>query len=105
MIYNYIKDKYKEGEPIFFSDIYDGTISKPALTQQLSTLCKKGKGDLMLQFDGTKTKAVYRFKTDVLLKHNLVGQLPEQGAMEKQLKAIIQQYMSRMNENRLLPDK
>ena len=63
------------------------------------------KGDLMLQFDGTKTKAVYRFKTDVLLKHNLVGQLPEQGAMEKQLKAIIQQYMSRMNENRLLPDK
>ena len=63
------------------------------------------KGDLMLQFDGTKTKAVYRFKTDVLLKHNLVGQLPEQESMEKELKAIIQQYMSRMNENRLLPGK
>ncbi len=61
------------------------------------------KGDLMLQFDGTKTTAVYRFKTDVLLKHNLVGQLPEQETMETQLKAIIQQYMSRMNENRLLP--
>ena len=62
------------------------------------------KGDLMLQFDGEKTTAVYRFKTDKLLKHNLVGQLQEQGAMETQLKAIIQQYMSRMNENRLLPD-
>ena len=61
------------------------------------------KGDLMLQFDGMKTTAVYRFKTDRLLKENLVGRLPEQEAMERLLKAIIQQYMSRMNENRLLP--
>jgi len=63
------------------------------------------KGDLMLQFNGTKTTAVYRFKTDLLLKNNLVGQLPEQQPMEQLLKAIIQQYMSRMNENRLLPDR
>ena len=62
------------------------------------------KGDLMLQFDGKKTTAVYRFKTDRLLKENLVGRLPEQQTMEQLLKAIIQQYMSRMNENRLLPD-
>ena len=61
------------------------------------------KGDLMLQFDGTKTTAVYRFKTDKLLKENLVGKLPEQQPMEQFLKALIQQYMSRMNENRLLP--
>ena len=61
------------------------------------------KGDLMLQFDGTKTTAVYRFKTDPLLKQNLVGSLPEQRPMEEFLKALIQQYMSRMNENRLLP--
>jgi len=60
------------------------------------------KGDLMLQFDGSKTTAVYRFKTDPLLKENLVGKLPEQQEMELFLKAIIQQYMSRMNENRLL---
>ena len=63
------------------------------------------KGDLLLQFDGTKTTAVYRFKTDPLLKDNLIGRLPEQQPMETQLKAIIQQYMSRMNENRLLPNK
>ena len=62
------------------------------------------RGDLMLQFDGTKTRAVYRFKTDRMLRHNLVGQLPEQQEQEQFLKAIIQQYMSRMNENRLLPD-
>ena len=60
------------------------------------------KGDLMLQFDGTKTTAVYRFKTDPLLKNNLVGRLPEQQPMEQFIKALIQQYMSRMNENRLL---
>ena len=60
------------------------------------------KGDLLLQFDGTRTTAVYRFKTDKLLKKNLVGQLPEQPAMEQFLKALIQQYMSRMNENRLI---
>ena len=62
-------------------------------------------GDLMLQFDGAKTTAVYRFKTDKLLRENLVGRLPEQQPMEQRLKAIIQQYMSRMNENRLLPDR
>ena len=63
------------------------------------------KGDWMMQFDGQKTTAVYRFKDDPLLKHNLVGTIPEQQAMELQLKAIIQQYMSRMNENRLLPSR
>jgi len=62
------------------------------------------RGDgLLLQFDGTKATAVYRFKTDPLLKENLVGKLPEQQEMELFLKALIQQYMSRMNENRLLP--
>ena len=60
------------------------------------------KGDLMLQFNGEKTTAVYRFKTDPLLKENLVNQLPEQRDLETFLKAVIQQYMSRMNENRLL---
>jgi phosphoglycerol transferase MdoB-like AlkP superfamily enzyme len=63
------------------------------------------RGDLLLQFDGTKTTAVYRFKTDPLLKENLVGKLPEQQEMELFLKALIQQYMSRMNENRLLPNR
>ena len=63
------------------------------------------KGDLMLQFDGDKTTAVYRFKSDPLLKENLVGRLPEQQGMEQFLKALIQQYMSRMNDNRLLPNK
>lgn len=40
-------------------------------------------------------------KSDKLLKENLVGQVPQQGAMELELKAIIQQYMERMNGDRM----
>ncbi len=60
------------------------------------------KGNLMLQFDGQRTKALYRFKTDPMLKHNLVGKLPEQRPLEQELKSLIQQYMHRMNTNTLL---
>ena len=59
------------------------------------------KGDYMLQFDGTGTKAVYAFKTDPMLRHNLVGKVGQQAEMELELKAIIQQYMQRMTQNRL----
>lgn len=58
-------------------------------------------GEWMLQFDGEKTKALYRFKQDPLLKRNLAGHAPEQARMERLLKAIVQQYMTRMSENRL----
>ena len=62
----------------------------------------------VLQFDGERTKAVYAL-TDSLMQHNLMGDgrwkkeegqklLPE---MERELKAIIQQYMERMTEDRL----
>ena len=58
------------------------------------------KGDYLLQFDGEHSKALYR--TDLLLKQNLVAKEPKvANAMELQLKAIIQSYMTRMNENKL----
>ena len=59
-------------------------------------------GDYLLQHDGKKVKAVYRFKSDPMLRTNLAGRVPEQATMERQLKALIQQYMNRMNENRLI---
>ena len=59
------------------------------------------KGEYMLQFDGSKSIAVYKFKEDKLLQHNLVGTVPEQADLEKELKAIIQQYMHRMNADEL----
>lgn len=58
-------------------------------------------GDWMMQHDGNRVKAMYRFKTDPLLKHNMVGKVPEQAAIERLLKAIIQQYMTRMTDDRL----
>ena len=58
-------------------------------------------GDYMLQHDGNQVKALFRYKTDPLLKQNLKGTVPEQAAMERLLKALIQQYMTRMTENRL----
>ena len=56
----------------------------------------------VLQFDGQRTRAVYAL-TDSLMKHNLVGSCPDQESMELELKAIIQQYMARMTQDRLLP--
>ena len=49
-----------------------------------------------------QTRAVYAL-SDSLLEHNLLGTEPLQTPMEWELKAIIQQYMSRMNEDRLTP--
>ena len=57
----------------------------------------------VLQFDGTATKAVYRLD-DRLMKTNLIGKIEQQAQMEHELKAIIQQYMERMTQNRLQAD-
>jgi phosphoglycerol transferase MdoB-like AlkP superfamily enzyme len=70
----------------------------------------------VLQFDGERTKAVYSLE-DRLMKHNLLPELtataPKDSSlftlhsslneMEMELKAIIQQYMERITENRLIP--
>lgn len=61
------------------------------------------KGDWLLQFDGQKTKALYRFRTDLLLKDNLLTKEPKiVKDMERQVKAIIQSYMTRMVNNQLV---
>ncbi len=68
----------------------------------------------VMQFDGTKTTAVYSLD-DRLMKHNLLQEPPAPAdsshfdlqvtlpQMERELKGIIQQYMVRMTENRLTP--
>ena len=63
------------------------------------------KGEYMLQFDGNAATALYNVREDKLLKENVVEKLPatvEQ--MEKGLKAIIQQYMHRMLNNKLVAE-
>jgi hypothetical protein len=58
--------------------------------------------DYLLQNDGLKSTALYNLKTDRLNKINLVNKSPKvQQAMEKSLKAFIQQYNNRMIKNQL----
>ena len=58
----------------------------------------------VLQFDGRQTKAVYAL-SDSLMKQNLIGKIPQQPQMERELKAIIQQYMTRMTQDKLSVNK
>ena len=58
----------------------------------------------ILQFDGQRTCGVYAL-TDSLMKTNMMGKVAEQPQMERELKAIIQQYMERMTQNRLIIKK
>ncbi len=43
MLYEYLKANYNEAEPIFFSDIEIGGITKSAINQQLKKLCDEEK--------------------------------------------------------------
>ena len=62
------------------------------------------KGDYMIQCDGSQVKAAYDYRHDPLLLHNVAGKLPggTQQRMEQELKSLIQQYMNRMNTDRLV---
>lgn len=62
------------------------------------------KGNYLLQFDSEKLTAVYDYKKDWLLKHNLLqkaASIPEVRDNERMLKGIIQSYMQRMLNNEL----
>jgi phosphoglycerol transferase MdoB-like AlkP superfamily enzyme len=56
-----------------------------------------------LLFDGKETVAVYNFKTDSLLRHNLVKEVPEKELLEyeNKLKAIIQTYNNSLIDNKM----
>ena len=55
----------------------------------------------VLQFDGEKSKAMYELE-DSMMERNLIGEKRIEGIeMERELKAIIQQYMERMTQDRL----
>lgn len=60
------------------------------------------KHGLLLQYDAatSRPRALYEL-SDSLLRHNLLGRRPEQQQMQRELEAIVQQYMMRMNQNRL----
>ena len=59
---------------------------------------------LFMQFDGDKVRAVYDLTTDPLLHNNLAGSSddPRIAAMERTLKAFIQQYCTAMTSDNLV---
>ena len=62
------------------------------------------KGDYLMQFsEQGEVKGIYNYKQDWQLKHNLKGKIGNAEAdMQRELKAIIQSYMERMTEDRLV---
>ena len=59
------------------------------------------KDELILLFDGEKSTGLYNIRKDKLMKENIIGTSDVENKMEKELKAIIQQYMTRMINDRL----
>lgn len=62
------------------------------------------KGDYLLLFDGEVSVALYNIRKDPLMKENVIGKTAVHHKMENDLKAIIQQYMTRMINDRLTVD-
>ena len=86
----------------FGIDLFNTKAEDTWAVNYLNGIYQYVKKEHVLQFDGEKTVGVYALN-DSLMRNNLNGHLPYQPWMEQELKAIIQQYMSRMTEDRLLP--
>ena len=58
---------------------------------------------LMMQFDGKEVIGLYNFQEDRLLQHNILSRINEPAPQEmlRYLQATIQQYVTRIKENRL----
>jgi arylsulfatase A-like enzyme len=59
-------------------------------------------GDHVLHWDGKRTVGLYQYRTDPLLEQDLSARAPElRSRMERLMKAVIQQYNTRMIDDRL----
>ena len=95
--------QYDEPYFAFGIDLFNTEAEDTWAVNYLNGIYQYVKHGHVLQFDGQQTRAVYAL-TDSLMQHNVKGKLPQQVQMERELKAIIQQYMERMTQDRLLPD-
>ena len=63
-------------------------------------------GDYLLHFDGEKITGLYNIKSDILMRKNLINDLPEVAAIyEQKLKAILQSYTTRLWSNQMFINK
>lgn len=83
----------------FGCDLFNTPEDKTWAVSCLNGIYQFVKGDRILQFDGTKPVGLYDIN-DHKMQHNLLHKENPSG-MVRQLKAIIQQYMDRMLNDRL----
>ena len=60
--------------------------------------------DLMIEYDNNTLIGIYEFKKDFMLKNNLIkkkGKYSQLPFMQRQMEAILQQYITRMKDNNL----
>ena len=102
-IYPTILSYLGKNEPYlaFGNDLFTTPAHKTFAVNYINGIYQLVQGDLLLQFDGKNTRAVYDYRNDPLLRNNIIDTRSEQPAMEHLLQAIIQQYMQRMNHNKL----
>jgi phosphoglycerol transferase MdoB-like AlkP superfamily enzyme len=93
---NYDKPYFAYGQDVFTTKAADKFV-----IDYNNGIYQLVKGDSFQLFDGEKTKAVYNYKTDPLLKNNLFGEVESQKENEMLIKSIVQQYIERMTANQL----
>lgn len=92
----------KEKYVAFGRNIFNNTNQMPFAIQFFNEMYQLIAHDFLIQFDGEKTIACYKWKTDSLLKHNLMQPLPETAKQHEQfLKAFIQSYHYRIINNKI----
>jgi phosphoglycerol transferase MdoB-like AlkP superfamily enzyme len=96
---------YKKDFLSFGKSLLSDTPQESYAVNWLGGLYQYFKGDYLLQFDGERSTAIIDVRKDPLHQNNLIGTLPEvEEQMQRELKAIIQQYMARMLQDRLVPE-
>ena len=112
---------YQKSYFAFGIDLFNTAAEETWAVNYLNGIYQYVKNGHVLQFDGKQTVGLYAL-TDSLMKNNLIGKSgvirearnEERGVrseelstlssqLEKELKAIIQQYMTRMTQDRLQP--
>ena len=92
---------YEKPYVAFGCDLFHTPAEDTWAVNYLNGIYQYVKGDYLIQFDGKDVKAIYRFKEDLLLENNLVGKVDCSDLVDE-LKAVIQSYMTRMNNNQLV---
>ena len=95
---------YKKPYVAFGNDLLNTPDSLTWAVNNTEGIYQYVKGDYVLQFtDDGHAKALFNYKKDWFLKQNLLGKGGKtEQQMERELKAIIQSYMERMVEDRLV---